>query len=155
MDADELRQLIDRELKALPAPRAPETLLPRVLAATVRPSEAAPAPARWYARPWLTWPLGWQIASVAFLVALGAAASMLLLTPPDKVVAPPVLRSAAERLTPVLATLNQAATLARIYWRVLLGPLTFLSLVFALTLSLACAGIWLALDRDGAGASQQ
>jgi len=155
MDTDDLRHLIDRELKALPAPRAPETLLPRVLAATVRRDEAAPARVRWYSRPWLTWPLAWQIVSVAFLVALGVAASMVFLAPPDKFAGPPALRPVAERLAPVLTTLNEAATLVRIYWRVLLGPLTFVSLVLALSLSLACAGIWLVLDRDGAGASQQ
>ena len=45
--------LVDRELRQLPSPRAPHTLLPRVLAAveqwTRRP---------WYARAWFTWPLG-------------------------------------------------------------------------------------------------
>jgi len=35
----------------------------------------------------------------------------------------------------------------RACWRVLLGPVTFSLLVVALSLSLACAAIWRALDR--------
>ena len=58
MDPAELERLVDRALGQLPAPRAPRTLLPRVMA-------AVPTPARpWHARPWLMWPAGWQIISL-------------------------------------------------------------------------------------------
>ena len=66
MKPAELEAIIDRELRHLPAPRAPDTLLPRVLAAvhawTLRP---------WYERTWFTWPMAWQIASAAALILLG------------------------------------------------------------------------------------
>ena len=171
MDTDDLQQLIDRELRALPAPHAPRTLLPRVLAATVLrhavappdavpgsgtspgsgptvPGAAAASSTPWYARPWLAWPHRWQIASVAVLVTLGVAGSMVFVAVSASATSNALLRS-------LLVTLDEAATLVRIYWRVLLGPLAFLSFVLALSLSLACAAIWLALDRDGIGASQQ
>ena len=58
MDPDELASLIDRELRDLPGPRAPRSLLPRVLEAV------AEARRPWYARAWRTWPRAWQAASV-------------------------------------------------------------------------------------------
>ena len=48
MDPDELASLIDRELRDLPGPRAPRSLLPRVLEAV------AEARRPWYARAWRT-----------------------------------------------------------------------------------------------------
>ena len=78
MNRTDLERSIDRGLKALPEPRAPHTLLPSVMRA-VRLAALRP----WYARPWFTWPAGWQAASVAALLALvaGAAVSVPLLQP--------------------------------------------------------------------------
>jgi hypothetical protein len=61
---------LDRALRRLPLPRAPHTLLPRVLAAA-----GAWAARPWYRRAWLTWPTAWQAASCALfaLVLAGAA----------------------------------------------------------------------------------
>jgi hypothetical protein len=56
---------VTRGVRRLPLPRAPHTLLPRVMTAV---QQWAQRP--WYAREWFTWPLGWQIASVAALLAL-------------------------------------------------------------------------------------
>jgi hypothetical protein len=67
MDPLDLDRRLDRELNELPRPRAPLTLLPRVLAATAM---RAPAPAT----GWLTWPRSWQAASIAALAALVAGA---------------------------------------------------------------------------------
>ena len=63
MNPTDLETLVDRELRRLPALRAPHTLLPRVLAAVQRWSQRP-----WYARAWFTWPIGGQIASAAALV---------------------------------------------------------------------------------------
>src|SRR5580765_5228087 len=69
----DLDRLVDRELKHLPSPRAPHTLLPRVLAAvehwTLRP---------WYTRAWFTWPLAWQIVSLTALALLVVAGALLM-----------------------------------------------------------------------------
>src|SRR6478752_931002 len=61
-DEDDLEALASRELRRLPLPRAPQTLLPRVLAAV-----DAWARRPWYMRAWFTWPLGWQGASLALV----------------------------------------------------------------------------------------
>ena len=60
MNPDDLERLAHHELHRLPAPRAPRTLLPRVMAAV-----EAWANRPWYTRAWFTWPLGWQVASLA------------------------------------------------------------------------------------------
>ena len=67
MDFQDLERLVDRELKRLPAPRAPETLLPRVMLAVGARRAEAPAP------DWMTWPLSWQVASLVavVLIAIG------------------------------------------------------------------------------------
>ena len=71
MNHIDLQQLLERELKGLPTPKAPASLLPRVLIAT-----AQKGPAESYGG-WLGWPRGWQVASAAALVALAAVAWML------------------------------------------------------------------------------
>ena len=63
-DDKQLATAIDRELKALPSLRAPETLLPRVLA---RLEEPAALP--WYRSAWQTWPLALQTVSLVVLLA--------------------------------------------------------------------------------------
>lgn len=73
MTPSDLEQIVDRALKTLPAPRAPHTLLPAVMAAAL---VAAGRP--WYARPWSAWPLAWQAVSVAAVVLLLAGGSMAL-----------------------------------------------------------------------------
>ncbi len=69
----DLGTLVDRELGRLPLPRAPRTLVPRVMAAiqewSLRP---------WYERAWFTWPRGWQLASLALLMAIGGAGLVLV-----------------------------------------------------------------------------
>ena len=63
MHPADLERRVDAELRSLPMPRAPRTLLPRVLSAaqnwTLRP---------WYTREWFTWPLAWQAVAMCALV---------------------------------------------------------------------------------------
>ncbi len=159
MDIDELQRLVDRELKALPGPRAPETLLPRVLAATIRRK-----PAPWYARPWLAWPLRWQLASAFVLLVLGAGVSMMILRQPT---APPVAVPAAhvaatpaapappsgvlDSVARIARTFSQAAAVTRACWSAVLEPFATWLLVVALSLSLACGALWSALERTALG----
>jgi len=56
----ELERRLASELRQLPLPRAPHTLLPRVMQAIDAASHRA-----WYGRAWLTWPWPLKIASVA------------------------------------------------------------------------------------------
>ena len=136
MDPVDLDDRLDRELKGLPQPQAPRTLLPRVLAATVH-AEARPA-----ATGWFTWPLAWRIASVVVLAALTAGASMFVSAPP-------------EGLTSAAQTAGEVATVARVLWDVMAQPLATYLFVLGVSLALACALAWAALEAALGGASQR
>jgi hypothetical protein len=69
----DLERFVHGELAALMRPRAPRSLLPRVMAAA-RP---------WYAREWMTWPRHWQAASVVAFVSLVAGLVALPSALPD------------------------------------------------------------------------
>lgn len=147
MDRTDLERVIDAELKALPAPRAPRALLPRVMAATV-----TRAPMPWYARPWLAWPRHWQLASAATLVALGVLLAMLPALAPHPAGTASWLRMGAladlgAGFGRISSAVEQAATLSRVLWRVLLGPTLSWLLIVVMSLSLACAAVWSALER--------
>jgi hypothetical protein len=116
----DLEQRVDRELRRLPAPRAPHTLLPRVLAAV-----EAWVNRPWYTRAWFTWPLGWQVASVALVAA---AFIGLWLLPP----APPS----------VVVTTNAG----RVLWRTIVEPFLAYAFVIVVIMCLACAAFGAALS---------
>ena len=106
--------LVDRQLRGLPPPRAPETLLPRVLAAVRCPV----APARWYGRPWVEWPLVCQAGSVALLAALAPFVPFAF----EWIGAGMVSRAAGDAASGVAVVTDDVNTLARVLWRVFLAP---------------------------------
>jgi hypothetical protein len=142
MNPDDLERFAHRELRRLPAPRAPHTLLPRVMAA-VEASRARP----WYARAWFTWPVGWQVASVVMLALLITGAVLL----------GPRLQAAASSMIAALqlvaggasdaAPIETTANSARILWRTLLAPLATYALVVVVLMFLACAVFGTALNH--------
>lgn len=137
MDPADLERLLDRELKQLPAPRAPRTLLPRVLAAAAgRGEQALPATG------WSTWSPVWQAASVAVLLVFTAGLSWLISAPPAPV-------------TSATRTAGEAATVMRLFWDVLLQPVATYIFVLGLSLALACAAAWAALEFALGGATHQ
>ena len=137
MDPVDLEQLLDRELRELPRPQAPPTLLPRVLAAAARPAaHAAPATG------WSTWSPAWQTASIALLVLFAAGVSWLLAAPPAPV-------------TEATRTAGETAAVMRLFWDVLLQPVVTYIFVLGLSLALACAAAWAALEFALGGASHQ
>lgn len=144
MDPGDLERLVDRELRRLPTPSAPRTLLPRVLAAT-----QAWARRPWYGRAWLTWPLGWQVVSVAALVSLIAGSAVLL---------PSMWASAVVAASPIMAgPVSDAANLAQragvaanafqVVWRAVLEPLVTYAFVLVALMCLACAAFGAALNH--------
>ena len=137
MDPADLERLLDRELKQLPAPRAPQTLLPRVMAATGRSATHAPV-----ATGWATWSAGWQAATVGVLLLFVAALSWLVAAPPAPV-------AAATR------TAGETAAVMRLFWDVLLQPVATYIFVVAIALALACAAAWAAFEVALGGATQQ
>ncbi len=144
MTPDELEKMIDCELKRLPAPRAPRTLLPRVLAAV-----QARATAPWYQRAWLTWPRQWQALSLAALVALLAGAALLL----------PGVDSAAGGYAAKLAgglggrlgaagkNFATGMNTALMLWRSLVQPALGYALALVTLMFLACVTFGTALTR--------
>ena len=142
MNPDDLERLAHRELQRLPAPRAPRTLMPRVMAAV-----EAWANRPWYTRAWFTWPLGWQVASAATLALLVAGGVML---------APSVQSVAANAITAVRVVaggvteapqVETTANTARILWRTLLEPLATYALVVVILMFVACAIFGTALNH--------
>jgi hypothetical protein len=159
MDPLELERLIDRELQDTPAPRAPETLLPRVMqavrAAQIEPGAFRPAPsvssgpAPSLSGGWRTWPVAGQIAAAVGVLLLGIGLSNLLPLLYDLInaaLANPASGTTGARVAGVLHQLEAAATAARVLWRVIEPVIVFLCAVVTV-MALACALFGTALGR--------
>ena len=136
----DLETLVDTELRRLPLPRAPLTLLPRVLAAVQQWSRRP-----WYARAWFTWPLAGQIASAAALMLIVVASAILIASAQTA-----VYEMAARLLsgvTPVAQRAEAALNAARVVWRVLIEPLAVYAFVWVVLMCLACAAFGTALNH--------
>lgn len=140
---DDFERRIDRDLKALPAPVAPRTLLPRVMAAV-----AAVPRAPWYSRAWLTWPRAAQLASVLMLAALATAAWLAM----------PIVSAwtgdVAAAGAPIVARVSVVADYAdrvlavgRVIWLVILQPIVFYFALLAVVAALTGAACWSAVTR--------
>jgi hypothetical protein len=140
----ELERVVGRALRRLPPPRAPRTLLPRVIAAAA--GRIAPRP--WYTRAWLTWPRGWQAASVAALAVMVAGVAWL--SPQadgaiDGLVA--LAGPLSARAAAVLQGADLVASIARVVWRALLLPAAVIGFALALGLALAGGACWTVINR--------
>ena len=134
MDELDLERLVDRELKRLPTPRAPRSLMARVMTAVV-----APRPQPWYARPWLAWPRALQVLSVAAFVGVATGAWTVWNEAPQ-----------------IVQWANQMRAVSRALWNVLFGPIAFVVLGLTIVVALACAAAWTAVSRvTFGGASSQ
>ena len=140
MNTPDLETRVRRDLRHLPAPRAPHTLLPRVMDAVQAWTERP-----WYTRAWVTWPLAWQVVSVAALVAIVAGGAVLL----------PRAGSAAAAVTAAFASDDASAVSqqvadttnsARILWRTLLEPLLTYVFGIVVLMVLACVAFGTALN---------
>ena len=143
MDPAELERLTDRALRRLPTPRAPRTLLPRVLAAV-----AAEASRPWYARAWLSWPLQWQLVSAAVtaVILVGAAVA-------GPAAAAGMLEFATRTSLPIssqfagmVSSLDAVWEASRIVWNVV-APAARVVALLLLVMSVACVAFGTALDR--------
>lgn len=120
MQFSDLERKVDGDLRRLPAPRAPHTLLPRVMAAV-----EAWARRPWYTRAWFTWPIGWQVASIVLLALVAAGGWMLPAAPPS-----------------VVVTTNAGMVL----WRTILEPFLAYAFAIVVVMCLACAAFGAALS---------
>lgn len=126
MEPRDLESLVDAGLRRLPDPRAPRTLLPRVLEAV----EGTRLP--WYARPWVTWPRGWQSASLVALFAALAASGVAAIG----------IDRALSRLTDHAPLIGAISAVTRLVWSALLQPAALYALVAFLSLLFASALTW-------------
>lgn len=149
MNPIDLQQLVDAELKRLPTPRAPRTLLPRVLTATVN-ERHVPAPAGWIA-----WPRVWQVLSAAALIAMAIGAWRLvpIVTPWVAAVLPS--GPAPGRAGAFARNAGEAAAVVRVLWDVLLQPVAAYVSVLAISFALACALLWTAVEHLTPGGAPQ
>jgi hypothetical protein len=135
----DLEQQIDRELNRLPAARAPETLLPRVMRA-VRATEPEPAGA------WFTWPLMWQVASLAIMVLAltGAARLWPIASETLGVLASGAVTELTSRMAGVFDRVAEAAGAAGVIWRVV-QPVAVAMVALVTVMCGACAAFGAAL----------
>jgi len=146
MDPLDLERLIDRELQDAPAPRAPETLLPRVMQA-VRVAQQVPA--RPAVTGWRTWPVAGQLAAAVGVLLLGmglANVLPVLYELMNAALANPAAGTAGTRLAGVLQQLEAAASAARVLWRVI-EPVIVFACALITVMALACALFGTALGR--------
>jgi hypothetical protein len=152
MTPSDLDDRLDRELRRLPSPPAPPTLLPRVLELV---GQRARAP--WYRRAWVTWPAGWQVASAAALavvmigIALALPGTQRAFEDARSLVAAHVPADAAG----FLQIARQGSTLMRVWWDVLLQPVAAYVAVLGIVVSLACAAFWTVLNLLAPGGASQ
>ncbi len=145
MNPIDLEQFIDAELKRLPALSAPRTLLPRVLAAA-----AAEKPHPQSARGWAVWPRGWQFAggvvAAAALVGIWRLGAFAL-----PFIAQMLSIGEFGRAAAVSRSADDTATVVRVLWEVLLQPVATYVSILAISLALACALLWTAVERLAPG----
>ena len=142
MDPVDLERLIARELRNLPEPRAPRSLLPRIMAAA---QEMAERP--WYQRAWLTWPLAWQIASAALLIGLVTGGALLLPQLRTVVAALAFIADVQGNVVESTRDVEVATTAVRVLWRTLLAPVVPYALGLVLLMCAACAVFGTALNH--------
>ena len=146
-DFDDLDSLVGGALDRLPPPRAPRSLLPRVMAA-LEANQAAHRPAP-RARPWLAWPLAWQVASIAIVMAMTLGIWRLWPHTVSLVAwfTPPSVAETGTELASVGTTAAAVAGAVRTVWHALVQPFVFYMLALVLAMCAACAAFGAALGR--------
>jgi len=143
MDPERFADVVGARLRQLPLPAAPRTLLPRVMAAA---QEWARRP--WYTRAWFTWPVGWQIASVAALVLIGAGGVMLL--PSGQAAATRIASAyaggAASDAALIAGRAEMTRNAAAILWHALVQPFAVYAFAFVALMCVACVAFGAALN---------
>jgi hypothetical protein len=144
MNPADLERFAARELERLRPPRAPHTLLPRVMA-SIQAWSSRP----WYERAWFKWPLPAQVVSIAVLTLLVAGAIRLL----------PHVEAGADRAASMLAadvlgsasgmaaSTASAAAAARVVWRATIQPLAPYAFALVVLMCLACGLFGAALNH--------
>lgn len=133
MQPADLERAVDRALKRLPAPRAPHTLLPRVLRSVQHLAARS--------RSWFDWPLAWRVVSMAAVVLLiaGAVQAWPLVRPWIETRVSVPAEGAAERIASAARGAAAVAGAIGSVWRTWLQPVASSFLVFVALMAAACA----------------
>jgi hypothetical protein len=140
----ELERFVSRHFRALPMPRAPRTLLPRVLAAARAWSERP-----WYAREWLSWPLIWQLGSVALLLltVVGGTVAVPAVQSFIAAAASSIGSSIQIDLPRLTGGVDVSANALRVIWHALVQPFLPYAFVVVVLMCGACATVVFVLNR--------
>src|SRR5262245_4950155 len=135
----DLERLIDRALTTLPAPRAPRTLLPRVMTAVHATRSRTSG-------GWFTWPLVWQVSSLATmaLIILGAANFLPVAADTLAGFASNLSGDTSSQLGRVLRQAEGIVSASDTVWRVA-QPMVVVMLVLLSMMCAACAMLGAAL----------
>jgi hypothetical protein len=141
----ELDRHVHRDLRRLPAPKAPAALLPRILAARAKVDRRP-----WYRRSWSAWPLGWRVASAATSAAVGAAVSwaMAAFYPELAGWMAAAIDRTAVRFAPGF---REGFVTVEVVWRALVLPIGWFLIGPLVMMWAACAAVGVALTRIASG----
>jgi hypothetical protein len=144
MHPADLERAVHRRLRQLPAPAAPPTLLPRVMA-LVQTWAMRP----WYERSWFTWPMALRLASAAMLVAVVAAG--IRIAPSVTLAARTALSESLTQYTaaaPEITHRVQAVSGAMdVLWRTLFQRVLVVAFALVVAMGTACGVVALAVNR--------
>ena len=147
MDPADLERQATRALRALPTPRAPETLVARVMAALAHEARRP-----WYQRAWRTWPVPGRLAAAA-MVVLVASAALVAMPGVAEALGAALARVEVPAL-PLPAAIDGAvrnvgalAGALTTIWRVVISPVAPYVAGFVVLMALACVAFGTALER--------
>ncbi len=134
---------LTRALRALPEPRAPRTLAPRVMAVVHARLAHPPSPT------WFEWPRVWQVASLSSAVALIAAVVVgwpLLIE-----FVQPGFDAVCARVAPVIDAGQVTWAFAGVVFRAVWHPVAMPFVLFVTAMTIACATVGAMLGRVALG----
>ena len=144
MPRADLEQVVDRALKSLPHPKAPHTLLPRVMDAVQAWSQRP-----WYVRGWFSWPTEWQIAALTVLI-ISASTVFIGVAMAHAATTGALSGFTSEAFARAAAGAARAGTAAeamRVLWGALIQPLMPYAFGIVMLMCLACGLLGAALNR--------
>lgn len=146
VDCDPNDPLI-RALRALPAPRAPRTLAPRVMAAVHARLAHPPA------RTWFEWPRAWQVASLS--AAVGLLAAVVMGWPSVMALLQPAIDDVAGRAQAIVHAGRAGLAFAGVVFRAVWHPVVMPFVLFVTVMTIVCATLGAMLGRVALGGASR
>lgn len=138
---------LTRALRALPEPRAPQTLAPRVMAAVHARIAHPPA------RTWFEWPRVWQVASLSAAVAVLAA--VVVGWPFVIAWLQPSLDGVFARAQEVIHAGKVGLAFAGVVFRAVWHPIVMPFVLFVTAMTIVCGTIGAMLGRVALGGASR